>query len=217
MKDTRHWPVTSIHSHTGDCPLTCTHTHHTHATHTLEIWLENFFSDSNSVDSCIQKDSEFSGVEIQIGFLWEMIYQGLSTLFSDWCGWAQNPVDGVTLLRAGPWVCNKASWASLGRKPVSSVPSWLLLQSLPLGFCCGFPWWRSVTCKPNKDFIPQVASGHVLYHSSVRQTEIPFRSSLSHIYLCLSQSSSPQPAGHDSFRGHMSAILHLIYLYLYYY
>lgn len=44
-----------------------------------------------------------------------------------------------------------------GRKPVSRIPPWLLLQFRPAGFCLSFCGWWTVTSEPNKAFLPQVA------------------------------------------------------------
>lgn len=70
---------------------------------------------------------------------------GIFAQLINWWLWA------VPSLTGGPGLWKEAGWAIIESKPLSSLPSWLLLQPLPLGSCPEFvPWlppWRAVSCK----------------------------------------------------------------------
>lgn len=60
----------------------------------------------------------------------------------------------------GPGLNKRADWASHSEQASNSEHPSMASASVPaLSFCFAFPWWWTVTCKPNKPFPPWVVVG----------------------------------------------------------
>lgn len=80
----------------------------------------------------------------------------------------------VPLWTGTPGYCKNAGRASYGQQPVSRILLRPVLSPCfhgpALSSCLGFPWQCTVSCRPNKSFLPQVAFGSQHHRNWTRIT-----------------------------------------------